>query len=278
MEKIVFVILHYKVLEVTDKCIDLLLKQEYNNLNIIVLDNCSNNGSLEILKNKYEPNNKIEFISVERNYGFAKTNDIGYLIAKHKYNADYIIIVNNDIMIHDTKFCEKLLNISRNSNYGIIGPDIINLKGEHQNPYKNVIRTKKELYKTIFFTRLRILFIPIFYDWFYKNNNVINSGDITERKENFPLHGSCVAFCKDFIKNNEFAFYPDTFLYCEEDILFYFAKKDKVKMLYEPTLKVQHMEKMATKSIVPKQKSRRLFQLKQSLKSLKIFKEIMKEN
>ena len=94
MNKIVFVVLHYKALEVTDECISCLLNQNYKNFNILVIDNYSNDNSAERLRLKYGSIGNLNIIQLEENYGFAKANDIGFLVAKYRYNADYIVVIN----------------------------------------------------------------------------------------------------------------------------------------------------------------------------------------
>ena len=147
MAKIVFVVLHYKVIDITVECIENLLKQNYSNYRILVIDNCSNNGSYEKLRELYGENELIEIISLERNYGFAKGNDVGYIVAKHQYKADFIVVINNDLMIEDTEFCNKLIDLPFDRQVGIIGPDIVNKNGLHQNPSVECIVSKKQLKK-----------------------------------------------------------------------------------------------------------------------------------
>lgn len=276
MDRIAFVILHYKVAEVTDKCIELLHKQQYTDYKIIVVDNYSANGSLEILEEKYLGDDRMRFIPLEKNYGFAKANDIGYLLAKHKYDSDFIVVMNNDVMIYDENFCKKLVDLKLNENTGVIGPDIVNLKEEHQNPLKGCITTKKELKKTIRTVKLKIKLIPMLYNVVQRNKKVTEDFTfITERKNNVPLHGACLIFTRHFIDKFEYAFYPDTFLYGEEELLFYLGRKANLDFLYEPYLKVQHMEDVSTDSVSKNQKDKRMFQLKNSLKSLEIFNSII---
>lgn len=276
MEQIVFVILHYKVLTVTEESIKFILKQNYDNIKIIVVDNFSNNSSIEALKNKFDNNDKLEFVLLERNYGFAKANDIGYSIAKHKYNASYIVVMNNDVMIKDDQFCNKLLMLNLPEQIGVVGPDILTLNEEHQNPLKACIITKTQLKKAISVTKFKLVLVPLFYKLKRKKEK-INVTFIKTSQRNVPLHGACIIFLRPFIQKFEFAFYPDTFLYGEEDILFYLARKQGIEFLYEPLLKVQHMEDVSTNSISVNRKNKRIFQLKHSLKSLTILKSLMED-
>lgn len=279
MDEIVFVVLHYKVIEITKECLDNLLQQNYVNYHILVIDNHSCDGSYEELYALYHENKHVEVITAERNYGFAKGNDIGYLIAKHKYNADYIIVMNNDVMIEDKEFCQKLVSSIYDDAVGVIGPDIINLKGMHQNPLKDCITTKSALNKAIIKTRIKIIMIPLLYDIVKNRKQVVDTlatETIKNEKEerNVPLHGSCLIFTKPFIDRLEYAFYPETFLYGEEEILYYISTSMNLETLYLPNLVVKHMEDVSTNSLFGKTKEKRLFELKNSLKSLQILKNL----
>lgn len=272
---IVFVVLHYKLFSVTKECIEYLLKQDYKDIHIVIVDNNSNNGSLEQLKQEYL-NDKIYFVSIEHNLGFAKANDLGYQIAKHKFNADFIAIINNDLFIEDTLFCNKLVDSYNDCPFDILGPDIINMKGEHQNPLKNCVISEEDLNKLIFKTRLKLLFIPYLYRFKHKNNNVTSENKLCSKCQvDVPLHGSCLIFSTTFIAKNEYPFFPETFLYGEEDILYYLSMKNQVKMIYDPRLKVKHIEDATSDSISSNNKEKRIFELKNSLQSLLILKKVM---
>lgn len=275
---IAFVVLHYKVESVTKECIEYLLRQDYQNYRIIVIDNCSLNGSYEKLVEEYKNESHIYFASIEYNLGFAKANDLGYQIAKHKFNAECIAVINNDLMIEDTKFCKKLDAVCKNVEFDILGPDIINKVGVHQNPLKGCISNKSQLNKMILTIYIKLLLIPMFYSLNRKKG--LKQSDVSmaslETTEGVPLHGSCLIFGKQFVDRFEFPFYPETFLYGEEDILYYLVKKRNLKTIFYPDLKVYHMEDVSTDSISKNRKEKRIFELKNSLKSLVILKALMK--
>ncbi len=252
--------------------------QNYDNYKIIIVDNYSNNGSVENLKTRYLNNSKVDVVALEKNYGFAKGNDVGYFLAKFKYNADYIVVMNNDVIIEDRNFCKKLLAVHKNHNVGIIGPDIENLTGIHQNPLWNCITNKKELVKAIWTIRLKLTLMPFLYQKKPKCRHIKTySPFIKDEMKNVPLHGSCIIFTKAFIDVFNYAFYPDTFLYAEEDILFYLSQKNKINSMYCPSLNVKHMEDVSTNNICKNGKEKRMFELKNSLASLKVLRQIWKE-
>ncbi|RXW54001.1 glycosyltransferase, partial [Enterococcus faecium] len=84
-----FIILNYNTFDETRKCINHIKKIDnaQNKLNIIVIDNSSSDNSLEKLFEEYSNDNMVEIISMEYNVGFAKGNNLGYTIAKYKYNS-----------------------------------------------------------------------------------------------------------------------------------------------------------------------------------------------
>ena len=64
-----YLILHYKNADVTEQCIESLLKHDMEDSCIIVVDNASDNGSYEILTEKYGNNDKLHFLHNEKNLG-----------------------------------------------------------------------------------------------------------------------------------------------------------------------------------------------------------------
>ena len=69
--KIAFVILHYNVVDETEKCIESILTRcDADNYSIVVVDNCSLNGSGEKLYKKYQDESKVHVILNKKNLGF----------------------------------------------------------------------------------------------------------------------------------------------------------------------------------------------------------------
>ena len=274
-----FVILHYKAGDITKKCIDKLLAQVTDvQYHIIVVDNFSNNGSFEELKRDYSNNGKVYFNGLNNNYGFAKANDVGYLIAKYKFNCTCIVVMNNDIIINDADFCKKIISINNKYSYDILGPDIVSSDGIHQNPNDLVIRTKLEVKKRLLILYLTKMLMPTYNLFRKKSKKKRINPYISTVAYQQPLHGACIIFSKNYIDRHDLPFYPDTFLYIEEEILYYNAIKEKLKILYNPTIVVHHLEDASTNKIVSTRKEKREFEINNSIRSLRIFLEIMGNN
>lgn len=72
---------------VLEECIESLLNQTYNNIEIICIDDGSEDSSREILKKYDSENEKINFVPNQKNIGLTKSLNKGIDIAEGKYIA-----------------------------------------------------------------------------------------------------------------------------------------------------------------------------------------------
>lgn len=61
-------------------------------------------------------------------------------------------------------------------------------------------------------------------------------------------------------------FYENTFMYMEEDILYYIVKRDKLKILYNPNIVIYHKEFLSTDCLDIKAFKSRRFRYKNVIK------------
>lgn len=101
------ILVNYKSVDHTIECIQSLQNISYRNYKIVVVDNCSQNDSVEELQ-KYDD---IILIKNEFNSGFAGGNNLAIKYSI-KENADYVLLLNNDTVV-EPDFLEKLIeNVS----------------------------------------------------------------------------------------------------------------------------------------------------------------------
>ena len=87
MIQICFVILHYMASEQTIECIETIKRNnEPDSYRIIVVDNCSSNGSGRVIADLFLKDPNVDVILNDANWGFAKGNNIGIEYARKKYN------------------------------------------------------------------------------------------------------------------------------------------------------------------------------------------------
>ena len=121
-----YVILHYQSTEITKKCVDKLLMFSKTNP-IVIVDNCSPNGSGKQLEKMYSKYTNVTVIINEENQGFAKGNNLGYQYIKSKYSLNYVVVMNNDIMIEDNNFAVIIEQFMEKNEVDVCGPDMVTL-------------------------------------------------------------------------------------------------------------------------------------------------------
>ncbi|MDR3258915.1 MAG: glycosyltransferase [Fusobacteriaceae bacterium] len=277
--KFCFIILHYKNLKDTLECIDsinnIITRSDYK---IIVVDNGSNDASTLHLKNIMIKNFfDIEIIFSKENLGFAKGNNLGSDFAIKKYAPKYLIIINNDTIINDSNFLDKIEESYSESEFDILGPYIEGSDHKPQNPYHVVGLEKKKVIWSIIKNRICILLeifnLSFFRKIFQKNKEL--SYDCNNKIFNIPLMGAALIFSKKYYSLYKQVFYPNTFMYCEEDILYFFIKKDKLISFYNPQIKIYHKMESTTIQINGSLKNKNLFKLREKYKSLKILLKLL---
>tara|TARA_B100000745_G_scaffold74466_1_gene44928 strand:+ start:698 stop:1537 length:840 start_codon:yes stop_codon:yes gene_type:complete len=98
------IVLNWNGKELTIKCIESLKKVNYSNINILVVDNGSTDGSVDTLKEKFP---EVSILALENNLGYAGGNNRGF----DSLEADppkFVIFLNNDTIV-DENFIEPLV-------------------------------------------------------------------------------------------------------------------------------------------------------------------------
>ena len=95
-------------------------KISYSNVSILVIDNNSEDGSIPFI-NKFFP--EIEILKLDKNYGFASGMNKGIQHIK-KDNPDFVIIMNNDIVVSDSFLNELVKGIDAKGENNIFSPII----------------------------------------------------------------------------------------------------------------------------------------------------------
>ena len=76
-----FVILNYKTYQDTIKCVQSIVNTiDTDNYFIVIVDNGSDNESLEVLNKEYEKDDKIAVLDAEKNLGFSKVYLCRYIL------------------------------------------------------------------------------------------------------------------------------------------------------------------------------------------------------
>ena len=266
-----YVILHYQSIEITKKCVDKLLMFSKNNP-IIIVDNCSPNGSGKQLEKMYSKCTNITVIINEENQGFAKGNNLGYQYIKRKYSLNYVVVMNNDIMIEDNDFAVIIEQFMEKNEVDVCGPDMVTLKGNHQNPLQLKPCTSKYLQRRVREDKIKVLLLRTRLFWkLYENYKKTHKIPIrTKQPTVFDciLHGSCIIYGPEYIKREQNAFLPITYMYNEEAILYDYLVHKGYKTGYCSDVTILHMEGVSTSERIENKKKKVMFRFKNNIKSI----------
>lgn len=135
MEKVSIIIPVYNAFNTIDKCIDSVIKQTYQNMEVLLINDGSKDNSIKKLK-KYE--SKYDFIKVidKENEGVAKTRNLGI----QKATGKYVMFMDNDDFLEENYveiYVDEIVN--KDCDVVIGGFKRVNTKGKilYENGLKN---------------------------------------------------------------------------------------------------------------------------------------------
>jgi GT2 family glycosyltransferase len=111
--KVSVIILNWNGKHFLGRCISSILSQTYKNIEIILVDNNSTDGSVEFVMKKFP---KIKILKLNQNYGYAKANNLGAKTSSGKY----LLFLNNDAWLKKDAI-EILVRNIKNENADLCG-------------------------------------------------------------------------------------------------------------------------------------------------------------
>jgi len=135
--KVSIIVLSWNALEKTLNCLESILRTDYPNFEIILVDNGSNPETIKKLKEVYKNHDKIKLILNGKNFGSAEGRNIGF---KHSSeNSKYIAFFDNDTII-PKEYISQLVEVMENND------EIMGVNGAFANfsegyPNKNTTMT-----------------------------------------------------------------------------------------------------------------------------------------
>jgi len=128
--KISLIILAYNGIDLTLDVLDCISKLDTKGLNVetIVVDNASKDDTVKKLINYKLSNMDFRLIENKENLGFAEGNNVGIKDAL-KRGANYVILLNNDIIFPDNLILELVKTAKKDSKIGIVSPKMYFAKG-----------------------------------------------------------------------------------------------------------------------------------------------------
>ena len=164
---VVFVILNYNSIYDTEEAIEYISANvDTDNYGVVIVDNASPNGDGEELKQYYSDNTNVVVIQSEENLGFARGNNLGFAYAKKNLSPDFIVMMNSDILLLETKLYSKIKDLYDKYQFAVLGPTVVNSEYEtHSNPHKCCINTIEDVDVQIYKNSRNIILAKLKIDW-----------------------------------------------------------------------------------------------------------------
>lgn len=220
--KVSVIIPVYNVEDYLAECLDSVINQTERDIEIICVEDCSTDSSLEILQEYAKKDNRIVILQNEMNSGLSVTRNNGLAIAK----GEYILFVDSDDLIKP-ELLEQTLKYAD-------GVDMVCFNYEEYNPQK--IGSFAHGYNLE--------------DGLYSNEEYFVE---SQKKSSFVVVAVAKLYRKDFLLQNNLRFL-DGMLY--EDNLFYLQCVLKAKNIYSLNLKLYiyriRPNSIMTKNLQPK--------------------------
>jgi GT2 family glycosyltransferase len=101
--RVAVAVLNYNGLRWLSNCLSSVARTDYRNLDIYLVDNGSDDGSVDFVREEFP---SVNVIRHSVNLGFAE----GYDIAIEKIDADYVLLLNSDTVVIDPNWVKHLLD------------------------------------------------------------------------------------------------------------------------------------------------------------------------
>lgn len=108
--RLAVILVNYNGKQYNTACIESIRKAHCaSEVKIVVVDNASQDGSVQGLREQYGEEEGVELTILDNNYGFSYANNVGIRRAK-EWGADYVLLLNNDTeiapdMLHQLEQC-----------------------------------------------------------------------------------------------------------------------------------------------------------------------------
>lgn len=227
------IILNYNAGELLVNCVESIIKSEYSNIEIIVVDNNSTDESHIKCKNKFS---KIKLIQNKKNFGYCEGNNIGIRSAL----GEFIVILNPDTIV-ENNWLISLINAYEENGEGLYQPKIMSLYE------KNVIQSTGN-------------FIQLFGFGYARDKGEINSQKRNKIEKIGFASGTCL-FTNKIVLEKVGLLDTFIFLYLDDLDLGWRAIQVGIPSFFVPDSTVYHAE-----SYILKWKSKKFYWLERNRK------------
>lgn len=212
----------YNGRDVIEDCLNSVFNVDYNNFEVIVVDDCSGDKSAEFIQNKFP---QVKVLRTKKNHGFASTINLGL----KNSSGDIAVLLNMDTIV-DKGWLRPLVNtLMTDDSIGLVGSKILSYNR----------KTLQHAGGLLLENGLSVH---------------IGRGELDTGQYNYPrqvdyLCGASLGFRRSLLKRVGFfdegyrpLYYEDTDMACK-------VKRNGLKVLYVPDSVLVHKENVSTNGL-----------------------------
>ncbi len=209
------VVLTYNSKDCIRPCLDSVFRQDYQDFEVIVVDNASSDGTLEVVK-EYP---KVSLIENRKNLGASRARNQGIDVSR----GEWLLALDCDAVLEED-FLVKAVNIidDLSSNTGILQPKILNFGN-----------------RTVYSCGIHLSWMRRFYDI----GRGRGSGEFNEARSIFGACSACAFYKREMLQElkEETGYFDERFFFLVEDVdLAWRAQKRGWKALFIPEVNCYH--------------------------------------
>jgi len=219
LPKVSIVVLNYNAGDLLEKCVSSIIQSDYENFEIILVDNASEDQSHKKCKEKFP---EIKLIENEENFGYCQGNNIGL----EQTTGEYIIILNPDTEVKSS-WIKEFLKEYKSHGDGLYQPKLLASKD------KTIINSGGNM-------------MNIFGFGFSSGKGKKDSKEYNNFKPISYASGACLFTSKKILDKIGF-FDPYLFAYHDDLDLGWRASQLEIQSFYAPNVVVYHAESFSFK-------------------------------
>lgn len=211
--RIVSIVLNWNNYLDSRDCIESLKSISYENHDIVVVDNGSEDDSLENLRDDFPD---VEFVPLDQNRGFSGGMNAGISWALER-DADYVWILNNDVVVKDNQILNELLHYFDDPSVGGVTPQILEYPDTDSAWF-----TMGEVDR--------------------RSGHSIHHQSVSEEFGE-PIENDYIPLCSALFSTKvfeEYGYLPDKYFIYREDVAFSYQLGDDYRLLTAPECTVYH--------------------------------------
>lgn len=210
--KVTVVIPNYNGIKYIRNCMDSLCRQTGESFEVLVIDNASKDGSLEILQEEYP---EARVIALEENTGFCYAVNLGI----RESNTPYVILLNNDTIVKPNFVAALVSAIEEQEDIFSVSAQMLSMEDE------SILDGAGDGYNIL--------------GWAYARGKGQPASKYAKRTEVFSACGGAAIYRKNIMEQIGY-FDENHFAYLEDVDIGYRARIYGYRNIYEPAAKVIH--------------------------------------